>query len=1004
MKRISAIFLLIVMILINTVPVLASKLGKPSQPDKPYEKVLAKNGNWYTERASFEDSSELVIVYDGKYETQSSQSNEQNFDMKFGLSEKAVLKGIYLPYVKKLSQSPLFTLKDDKGNVYGPFNTEATYANVVSEKSDSGMQQTESINYVFISENGVVLPQGKYIMNVSEPQWQVRNKHMGTGGAFLIKGINYSGYDRYMQKVCEWEANANSGEKRERFEETLGNKDFIGMDLKKYSPEMFEKPAVKKPAVLNIIEESLLTEVIINTFNNGKGAIPGIITIQDESGNSVGSFQSVGGTLGKVANGVWATIPNIILPAGNYSLIISNPDVVTYDKSGQPLFMATVTTLPAIRYDFTGTYNINIEAYKTSTLMGPVTGKVKAFSFENFELTVLDKDGSIELIGKYEGMPFSQGCEIVEETIDYVVAKFNFEADLSKLPYKAKIGAIATVKLTKTQNDKAKIDITGTGTYSRQATKEKGADYNTYSITAQGNMMNKDLPVFVATALGRAGGAGNIPGPDSPVNAVTGLLFPPFVGVIVHVIQELLRSKLSEPKKYTLEWYAKKYPGKTREQLAWIMLADAMGNTDEPDEADAISIGDNEKTGGADNISAENYEQTDYEAQEPEYEDEARKEESVEAYGDMKDSERQDAPKSQDTKSEVDSAVQQNKNAVPTQEQQANTQQPEPETLTLQTDHTGRTTTYVKDPQTGEWINPETGGALDIERYNKDVAPNFARDKKFIDEQRSKLEKGDTAFDRELRTSQEARKQAIAKEKYMDKLGEKYGTRDKEKLDKIITEKQQQEKESFEAWNKAAERYEYAEATAGAVETIADVAIDGLANVTGPAGKGIRAGYKVIKGVAGTAAEDGISVSSLASGAVKGGADALNDFVDNPLAKAGITVSSEVISGAISNGVKGAKEGLADGISKAVMDNVTDRIGGFGNEMSVMNLKNGKVRIAVKSGDKWIGKVLSQNSANKFVNKKFMGQATQSMAKLTGSALDEFGIKPYVTDPIKKAM
>jgi hypothetical protein len=54
------------------------------------------------------------------------------------------------------------------------------------------------------------------------------------------------------------------------------------------------------------------------------------------------------------------------------------------------------------------------------------------------------------------------------------------------------------------------------------------------------------------------------------------------------------------------------------------------------------------------------------------------------------------------------------------------------------------------------------------------------------------------------------------------------------------------------------------------------------------------------------------------------------------------------------------------------------------------------------SGDKWIGKTLTEESANLFVNKKLMNQGFQSVVKTAGGLLDEFGIKPYVTEPLKK--
>ena len=429
-------------------------------------------------------------------------------------------------------------------------------------------------------------------------------------------------------------------------------------------------------------------------------------------------------------------------------------------------------------------------------------------------------------------MPFSQNCRIIGESRDKIVAEFDFSADLSKLPYKAKVSARATLTLTKPKKGNPEIDITGTGTFQREASAEKGADFNTYSIKATGRMKDKNLPPFVAAVLGKPGNVGNIPGPGSAAQAAAGLLFPPLAGVVAHVLQEMLKPKPKVPKvkKYSPAWYAQQYPGRTQEQLAWIMLADAMANTDEPDEEDAESVGDNEKSGGEDYTGSEDGTHDEDEgstwqddsAEVGNDEDGTGSAESDEggdstwtgdddtktggeeeengsgesngtaAGGEIAAGERGTEGDRPDEAGESKEKADESKQDL-TEKQGQESGQPELETLTLQVDHTGRTATYVKDLATGEWVNPETGGVLDLERYNKVVAPNFAKDKAFIDEQREKLEKGDTAFDREIREAARARKEAEAKEAYMEKLAKKYGTRDKDELQKIIGEQQQKE-------------------------------------------------------------------------------------------------------------------------------------------------------------------------------------------------------------------
>jgi len=1012
MKKIAATTLIIFVLLFTVMPTLVFADTKTPPPAKPYEKVLVKIGTWYTEQITCDNSASLVVGYTGKYQIDDSLVKEEMSPIGFSIREDIVLKGIYLPYVQQAPEAVSIQLQDNKGNIYGPFPTQFVNVNNLKEVSNTGnegevsLSQNVNVNYMFMPDNEIVLPSGKYTLTISSPQLQVRTSDTGEGGAFLIKGVNYSANERYKKALQEWEVKNNPEKSKEDAEaKTLGNEEFGEKDLEKYSeegqPVSTEKPVAKNPAAFSLDGDSLIGEIVLNTYNGGEGATPGIISILDSGNKVIASYQSSGGMLADVPNGIWIITPNIVLPAGNYFIGIFDPSVITYDELGDPEFIVTIMIPPSVRYDFTGTYSINLNTYKTSTLMGPVTGQQpSSFSLENFELTILDKDGELELIGQYEGMPFSQGCTIVEETEDTVVAEFAFAADLSKLPYKARIGAQAVVTLTKPKNAPAKINIDGTATYDRGETKDKGADSNTYSLVVTGALKQKDLPPFVMTALGQYGNAGNIPGPDSPVQGATGLLFPPLVGVVVHVIQELLKPKDKVPSgPRDKNWYKKKYPGKTDEQLAMIMMADALGNSDEPDD-DPESIGDNEKSGGADYVSSERSD-GGYSAEEDSYETS-----SDDGY------ERDDEPDTENSESESAAKEQ---GTVDTQKGEQLPEQPEPsepaepETLVLQTDHKGGTTEYVKDPETGEWVNPYTGGVLDMEKYNKDVVPNFQKDKEFINKEFEKNTKGETEFDKIVRDSEKQRQEQLAKAEYLNKLEKQYGTKDPQELEKIIKANQEKSQAEAESWTKIGDVMEAGEKVSGIVGTVSDGLVDGLANMTGPAGKGIQSTYKVAKGILGTMAEKGVSTSSFVSGAVKGGTDAATDYVKNPYVKAGLTIGGEVVGEALTakDPSKGAWDGLVSGTAKVAVGTITDKIGdklgatGFGNDTILTTLKDGKVRVAVKSGEKWVGRVLSASSTEKFIGEKVTKQVGQTMLKYTTGAIDETVLKPYIVDPVK---
>lgn len=234
-----------------------------------------------------------------------------------------------------------------------------------------------------------------------------------------------------------------------------------------------------------------------------------------------------------------------------------------------------------------------------------------------------------------------------------------------------------------------------------------------------------------------------------------------------------------------------------------------------------------------------------------------------------------------------------------------------------------------------------------------------------------------------------------AKRLYIEGLCRKYNTTP-DKLRSVIRGNQAESEADAAKWLAEERKWATAEAAATIVLVGADTAIDGLANMTGPYGRGIRAGYKVIKGSASSMAENGVSVKSALSGAATGGADAATDFVDHPGAKAAITIAGETLGGAIQNGAAGAKDGLIKGVYGAGSNFASDKLGGkgYGNDMVQTFNKNGTATVAINSGGKWITKTLTGESALKFANKKIGQQLTQSAIKGTFGLGNELVAKP----------
>jgi len=955
MKKLLAIVFVALMLLLNISPgVLLAAEEKTPPPASPYEKVVAKSGNWYVEQLSYDGLDQLVVGYLGAYKADGARQS-----MEFEIGEKIVVSGIYLPFVGVPSEPVSLRLIDRKGNVYPGFTSQMTAGGKLEQVSSAAGDNREKIDYLFTPENELVLPKGQYTITLSNPEL--------AAGPFLIKGINFKAYERYREELQKWNLET-SGQATPVGDiyAAFGDKALSGDNDKKYEYDAGKASVVKRPPAFALDGDYLIDEVILNTYNGGKGAPPGTISIRNTRGDILVSQAAYGGSLGEVANGIWKIAPNIVLPAGNYVISLSDPGVLTYDQTGEALFYVKASLPVTTRIDFTGTYKLSLDAYKASTLAGKVSENNSSFSLKDFELTVLDKDGTIELIGQYEGMPFSQDCKIVEETENSITAEFDFKADLSKLPYKAKIAAIATVILTKPMNGIPVIDVKGEGVYDRAASAEKGADHNTYALVANGAMAQRELPPFVMTALGKSSGAGNVPGPENPVQAATGMLFPPLVGLVTGVLQELLKPKpKATPTVRDRSWYKKKYPHLNDEQLAMVMLGDAMGNTDNPDEGDAVSLGDNES---ANDYSPSLPEEDESEAsfEEPQPEDEPIPEDEL-----MPELEKNTLPAAAE-------------DTIPTVAD-------EPEEIVLQTSAGGAQSRYVRDPATGEWINPETGGVLDYEGYTDAVEKQFADDQKFNDEQFDTISRGKSEHDRSLREAMQKISDQEEQEAYKDMMRSKYGLDNTGDIEGILRERAEKDRASFEKWQMIGDINAAGEVGATVVGAVADTSIDGLANVV-PGGKGIRAIYKVAKGVAGTSAEKGINAGSVLEGAIKGGADAGLDYINlnNPYANAGVkavtTVVGETVGSAAGAALRGGKEdwlkagteGMVDGIFKAGVNTAMDNMVG---DLPDLKISGGSVEII-------------PTMKNVLVNKT-AGQ------KIGGSLIDEFAVKPIVVDTVK---
>ncbi|MBU7006561.1 hypothetical protein [Phosphitispora fastidiosa] len=786
MRKLWVEILLLCLIFIYLLPLTALAAGDSPPPAEPYEKVAAKKGNWYATHISYDDEAHLVVGYKGSY-----ISEAEKPELAFALSQKLLLTGIYIPYAGMEAGEVTLTIRDSRGNVYQGFAANQEFTGGIVEgdvdiKAQQAAARGRNTSYAFTPLDNTVLPKGEYTLYLDGEKLPV--------DAFLVKGYNYAAYQRYLKELQEWAWQSDEpGEAEEAFA-GLGNEEIYSIyeqylegDGEEGEPAWQKAPRKYVTPAFNLDGEYMIDEIILSTWNNGEGAEPGIIRIMDKNKKAVASYSAQGASQGGAANTLWVAKPGITLPAGAYTIDMGAPEALDFDEKGESVFYVGISVPAVPPASFTGTYKIWLDLYKTHTLMGPVSGKESSFSLEDYELTVLDKGSVIELIGQYEGMPFSQNCTVLEREENQAVAVFNFAADLTKLPYNANIAAKAEVTLKKEPNGRIAISMAGQGFYSRAATKDKGADENTYSLSLRGNRVKKDLPPFVMAAIANNFGAGNIPGPDSPAQAAAGMLFPPLVGLVVSVLQGLLRPKelvstLSVGEQAMKEANQSFGQGlvSEEEKRAWKTVADALGASG-GDPEDAFSVGDNERPGGADYAAPkesafdgdEGYDGQDYGTEEDL------------SFG------KPDVP--EETPDQTSYGQPEQPQTAPEPAAPA-----EPESMVVQTSARGAQTLIVRDPATGGWVNAETGNPFDLEAHQKNL-PKQTKDFDNYIKHNEELEKtGQTAMQQaldEIEKKHQSEFEAIQKE--IDQRRREQLAREQESL-----EWQQEHAQKLSGWGR----------------------------------------------------------------------------------------------------------------------------------------------------------------------------------------------------------
>lgn len=174
-----------------------------------------------------------------------------------------------------------------------------------------------------------------------------------------------------------------------------------------------------QPTVFTLATDTLISGITAYHWNDGRGATPGTISLKGDDGSFYGPWTATGlyGTL------YWYVSPNIVLPAGSYTIICSDPSTWSTNYESNYRGMGWVDSK-----NFTGNFTpIDGATEQTYTLAaGDAGSKIK------FEVTVRDTAGNAgapagsSAAGPVTTMPFAPANQapVVTSDWDYTTVYF----------------------------------------------------------------------------------------------------------------------------------------------------------------------------------------------------------------------------------------------------------------------------------------------------------------------------------------------------------------------------------------------------------------------------------------------------------------------------------------------------------------------------------------------------------------------------------------------------
>jgi len=232
----------------------------------------------------------------------------------------------------------------------------------------------------------------------------------------------------------------------------------------------------------------------------------------------------------------------------------------------------------------------------------------------------------------------------------------------------------------------------------------------------------------------------------------------------------------------------------------------------------------------------------------------------------------------------------------------------------------------------------------------------------------------------------------------MEKAMAKANADRRKELEKKMAKAQQEFREAM----KSAARWDMATKAAEGVQFGADMAIEGLSHVTGPAGQQIKLAYKAGKSIAGGMGEGMADPKNAGKHLAKGLLGAVTEvakdkFSENPFKSSLVNVANEAAQGTLDAGIKGESllGGGLKGMGKGIIDSAADA--GLDKIKSMLPIPKGS---SVDVHDYSLGKIFNNNPLSKGLTKTVLREGIGDKTKdyIKGQIVDNVGQAIGVVD------